>query len=114
MLKQILSLLLIIVLSAAVVMFMPQAKQVLELLLSAHAYVSTLLTDVFSGGNAGNIARGLVAMLAIPVLAGFIPSLLFFLVRKRWCPCFMEIVWIIWLLQVSALVMTSGAAPTAA
>lgn len=112
--KQILSLLLIVLLTAAVVMFTPQAKQVIEVLLSAHTYISNLLSDVFSGGNAGNIAKGIVAMLLVPVLAGFIPSLLYFLVRKKWCPCFMEIVWIIWLLQVGALVMAGGAAATVA
>lgn len=112
--KQILSLLLIILLTAAVVMFTPQAKQVIEVLISAHTYVTNLLSDVFSGGNAGNIAKGIVAMLIVPVLAGFIPSLLYFLVRKKWCPCFMEIIWIIWLLQVGALVMSTAGAPAAA
>lgn len=108
--KQILSLLLIIALSAAVVMFMPQAKACLEMLASAHAFVADLLGDVFAGGNAGNIARGILALLAIPFLTGFIPSLLYFLIKKSWCPCFMEIVWIIWLLQAGALIMTSSAA----
>jgi hypothetical protein len=107
--KQILSLLLIIALTAVVIVFMPQSKHVLEFLVSLHTYASNLLSDVFSGGNAGNIARGMVAMLAIPVLVGLVPSLLFFLVRKRWCPYFMEIVWILWLLQAGALIMTSGA-----
>ncbi len=109
--KQILSLLLVVALSAAVVVFMPQAKHALEWLVSAHSYVSELLTAVFNGGNAGNIARGLAALLAIPFLAGFIPSLLYFLFRKSWCPYFMEIVWIVWLLQTGALVITSAAAP---
>lgn len=111
--KQILSLLLIVLLTAAVVMFTPHAKQVMELLLSAHTYVSNLLSDVFSGGNAGNISKGIVAMLIVPVLAGFIPSLIYFLVRKKWCPWFMEIVWVIWLLQVGALVMSSTGAAVA-
>lgn len=112
--KQILSLLLIIILSALVVVFKSEAKTALQLLVSAHSYVSDLLTDVFSGGNAGNIARGLLALLAIPFLAGLLPSLVYFLVKKSWCPCFMEIVWIIWLLQAGALIMTSAASPVAA
>ena len=108
--KQILSLVLIIALSAVVVVFMPQTKQVLEFLLSMHTHVSSMLTEVFSGGNAGNIARGLVALLAVPVIIGLVPSLIYFLVRKKWCPYFMEIVWIIWLVQVGALVMSATGA----
>src|SRR3990167_9777831 len=112
--KQVLSLLVIIALSAAVVVFMPQAKQALEWLVSAHSYVSELLKVLFSDSNAGNIARGLVALLAIPVVAGLIPSLLYFLIRKSWCPCFMQIVWLVWLLQAGALIITSAASPVAA
>jgi len=107
--KQILSLFLIIALSALIVMFMPQAKAALQVLVSAHSYVSNLLTEVFSGGNAGSIARGLVALLAIPLIVGLLPSLVYFLVKKSWCPVFMEIVWVIWLVQAGALIMTSVA-----
>ncbi len=103
--KQILSFFVIVALSAAVVVFMPQAKLIVAFLVDAHGHVSNILGDVFSGGNAGNIARGLVALIAIPFLAGLIPSLIYFLVRKHWCPYFMEIVWMVWLLQAGALIV---------
>ena len=108
--KQILSLFAIIALSAVIVFFMLQSKQALEYLVSAHEWVANLLKEVFSGGNAGNISRNLVALLAIPMIAGLVPSLIFWLMRKRWFPYFMDIVWIVWLVQAGALIITASAA----
>lgn len=105
MLKQIISFLVIIALSAAVAFFMPEAQKLIQLLVSAHDKVSGILTSVFNGGHAGNIAREGVSLLIIPLLAGLIPAIIFFLVRKHWLPCFMEIVWVIWLLQAGALLI---------
>lgn len=105
MLKQIISFLIIIALSAAVAFLMPEAQKLIQLLVSSHDWVSGVLTNVFNGGHAGNIAREGVALLIIPLLAGLIPAMIFFLVRKHWLPCFMEIVWVIWLLQAGALLI---------
>lgn len=105
MFKQIISFFVVIALSAAVVFFMPEAQKVVHALVSAHSWVSEILTSVFNGGHAGSIARELVALLAIPLIAGLIPGILFFLLRKYWLPCFMEIVWIVWLLQAGALLV---------
>jgi len=114
MIKQILSFLTVIALSALVVLFMPQAQQAVQLLVSAHDWVAEVLTNVFNGGNAGNIARELVALISIPLLAGLIPALFFFLIRKRWLGCFLEIVWIVWLLQAGALVRVNAGPSTPA
>jgi hypothetical protein len=104
--KQLLSFLVIILLSAVVVMFMPQAQTALQYLVDAHDWVSHVLMDVFNVGHTGSIAREIVALLTIPILAGFIPAIIFFVLRKRWLTCFLEIIWVVWLLQAGALVMT--------
>jgi hypothetical protein len=110
--KQILSLFAIVALSALVVMFTPQSKSCLEHLLAAYNWVSSTLSDVFAGGSAGKISRDLVALLVIPVLAGLIPSLLYFVVRKHWFPYFMNVVWVVWLIQAGALIMTIAGSTT--
>jgi hypothetical protein len=69
--------------------------------------------QVFSGGEAGNITRQLIALLTIPFLFGLIPATIFWMVKRRWLPCFMEIVWVAWLLQTSALVILYKAAENA-
>lgn len=91
--------------SAAIVLGMPYFHTAVQWLMTGYTYVSQLLTEVFTGGQAGNIARGLIALLAIPVVVGLIPTLMYWFLRRHWFPYFMEIVWVIWLLQAGALVM---------
>jgi hypothetical protein len=102
MLKQAIAL---VAVSIAVILTMTYAQQGLNLLLSAHDWISDILTNVFSGGQAGNIARGLIALLSIPVLVGLVPAIIYWLVRHKWFPYFMEIVWIVWLVQAGALIV---------
>lgn len=101
MIKQIIVL---VALSAAIVFSMSYAQQAVQLLVHAHVWVTQLLMEVFSEGQAGSLARGLIALLCVPVLAGLIPALLYWMVRRHWFPWFMQIVWVVWLLQAGALI----------
>ena len=102
MIKQILAL---FIFSIVIVFSMSYAHQGLQYLIGLHELISALLTDVFSPGEAGMLARGLLTFLSIPLLAGLIPAFFYWVVKRHWFPYFMEIVWIIWLIQVGALVM---------
>ena len=106
MLKQAIAL---VVLSIGVIFAMSYAQQAIQLLITAHDWVAQLLTDVFSGGQAGNLARGLLSLLAIPVFLGLLPTLLYWVIRRNWFPYFMEVVWVVWLVQVGALIVISKA-----
>jgi len=106
MIKQIVALL---VISIAIILFMSYAQQGVQLLVTAHDWVSHLLTEIFSGGQAGNLARGLIALLSIPILVGLVPALIYWMVKRNWFPYFMQIVWIIWLVQAGALVVMYNA-----
>ncbi|VVC74750.1 hypothetical protein AQUSIP_00220 [Aquicella siphonis] len=102
MIKQLIAL---VALSTAIVLSMSYAQQGVQWLVAAHDWVSQLLTEVFSGGHAGNLARGLLALLSIPVLVGLVPAVVYWLVKRHWFPYFMEIVWIVWLIQAGALIV---------
>ena len=102
MLKQSIALILF---SMVIVLTMAHAQYAIQLLLNAHDWVSQILTDVFSGGQAGNLARGLIALLSVPVFIGLIPSAAYWMIRRHWFPYFMEIVWIVWLIQAGALMI---------
>jgi hypothetical protein len=102
MIKQVITL---IVLSITIVLSMSYAQQGMQWLLTAHDWISQLLTEVFSGGQAGNLARGLIALLSLPIIIGLIPALVYWFIRRNWFPYFMEIVWIVWLIQAGALVV---------
>ena len=98
---------LILALSVAIVMATPYAQQIIQWLLLAHSWINNMLTNIFTGGEAGNIVRELIALLSMPILIGLIPAILYWMVRRHWFPWFMEIVWIVWLLQAGALLSTA-------
>lgn len=100
--KQIIAL---IALSIAIIVAMPYAHAGLQWLIYAHDWISQILTNVFSEGQAGNLAKGLIALLSVPILVGLVPTLIVWVVRRHWFPYFMEIVWIIWLFQAGALII---------
>lgn len=106
MLKQIVA---IILLSVALIMTMSYAQDGVQLLLSLHDWLAEELMNVFSEGKAGNTLRELIALLAPPILIGLIPALIYWMAKRSWFPYFMECVWIIWIVQVSALVIASQA-----
>lgn len=107
MLKQILGLSLLILMSILVVLGMPQIKSGLVMLLSAHHWIAAQLTQVFSGGEAGNISRQLIALLALPIIIGLIPVIVFFIAKRRWFPYFTTVFWTVWLVQAAALIAQS-------
>lgn len=91
--------------SIVIVLSMSYAQDAIQLLVSAHNWIAQLLTDVFSVGQAGNLARGLIALLSMPVLLGAIPTLAYWIIKRSWFPYFMEIVWVVWLIQAGALII---------
>lgn len=107
MIKQLIAL---VVLSIIIVFSMSYVHQALQYLLQVHEWVSALLSDIFSPGQSGMLARSLIALLSVPFLVGIIPAVGYWIIKRHWLPYFMEIVWITWLIQAGALVMLYQAA----
>jgi hypothetical protein len=102
MLKHVLA---IIILSIVIILAMPYAQSALHYLVSAHDWLSDLLKEVFSGGQAGNIIRELLALLAIPVAVSLVPIIIYWIAKRSWFPYWMEVIWVVWLIQTSALIV---------
>ena len=102
MFKQVLA---IILFSIGVILAMPYAQQGLQYILDAQSWIAQTLTDVFSGGQAGNLIRNLIALLVMPVLVGLIPVIIYWFAKRKWFPYFMQFVWVVWLVQTAALVI---------
>lgn len=103
-------LIVLIGLSVTVVLFTSYAHETVQFLLSAHDWVVGLLANMFSEGQSGNLAKGLIALLSIPFIAGLVPAIIYWMARRHWLPFFMEIVWFVWLIQAGALVVAYKAA----
>lgn len=105
MLKQSFSFLSIILLSVVIVLTMPYAQQAIQFLLTAHGSVSQWLTEIFSGGETGNLIRLAIALLVIPFVVVLGPAMVFWLIKRRWLPGFMTMVWVVWLVQTAGLIV---------
>lgn len=95
----------ILLLSIAVILAMPYAQQGLEMLLSLHNWISEALTEVFTDGNYGSVTRQLIALLAVPFIVGLLPAIFYWVIKHSWFPYFAQCVWIVWLVQTSALIV---------
>jgi hypothetical protein len=104
MVKQIIA---IIALSIIVILSMPYSQQAIKYLLAAHDWIAQILTEVFSGGQVGNTARELFALLTVPFIVALIPACIYWFVRRQWFPQFMNIVWVVWLIQTGALIINA-------
>src|SRR5579872_7517980 len=89
----------IIGLSMVVMLSILYVQTGLQYLVSGHDWLSNELKQVFSGGQAGNIIRQLLALLTIPFALGMVPVIAYWLAKREWFPYFMECVWIVWLVQ---------------
>lgn len=102
----------IVVISLLVIIGMSYAQHLVQWLVDAHDWISNLLMQVFSVGEAGSIIRQLIALLAIPLVLGLIPAIIYWLAKRGWFPYFMEVVWVVWFIQTSALVVLFKATTT--
>lgn len=102
MLKQ---LIIVILLSLGIVYFMPFAQQGLTYLVQGHDWINEILKQIFSEVKAGNIAREVIALLIIPFAIALIPTLLYWMAKRQAFPYFMAIVWVIWFIQTTAVVV---------
>lgn len=95
----------IIVVSLLVISGMPYVHTSVHYLVVAQEWIANLLKNVFSVGTPGDLIRQLLALLVIPVAIALLPTLIYWLVTRRWFTYFMETVWVVWLVQTTALVV---------
>lgn len=100
----------IIALSVFIILFTAYTQTGLNALMSAYQWISELLTQVFSGGKAGNLIRQQIAILCLPFLVALVPTLIYWFTRRKWFPYFMQIVWVIWLVEITMIVIQFKAA----
>jgi hypothetical protein len=96
----------IVLLSVLIILALPQVQTVLHWLMDAYNWLAQTLTQVFSGGKAGNTTRELIAILILPFLIGLLPAIPYYFIRRSFFPYFMTIVWVVWLIEVTAIALS--------
>lgn len=99
---------LLILLSIIVVIFQNQISEIMNGLVSLHDLFAKDLTFFFSGSAIGRAIQGVIALLLIPVVAGGLSALAFWLVKHVSMPHMMATIWIMWLVVLVA-VLSHGA-----
>lgn len=95
----------LILLSLGVVFGTKHIHPFLLVLVSAHDWIAQLLLQVFSGGEIGSAVRNLLSLIILPLFIGAIPAIVYWFSKHRQFPYFMHIVWIMWLVQTTAIIM---------
>jgi hypothetical protein len=72
---------------------------------SAHDWIAHSLQEVFTTARVGYFLRHLIALITLPLLITAIPSGVYYLSRKRSFPYAPHVMWAIWLVQTSALIV---------
>ncbi len=100
--KQVLAVIVLAILLALLGHF---ALMLLNALLSVHDWIAGGLASVFSGSAVGNFIQQCLSYLVLPFLIAGIAAAIYGLIRKKFIPHFMSIVWGVWLVLATALLL---------
>lgn len=95
--------LLIVIASVAAIFLKSELVKVLGILISAHNQVAMFLANVFAGDSAGQLIRGVIALIVIPAGVGGVLALAWYLGKKTTMPYLYSFVWILWTILLTTL-----------
>ena len=100
--KQIIAL---IIVTFIVVLLHSFFTTVLHRWLDIYQWISAQLTSIFSTSYIGDVIRQAIAYLIIPFVVGIMVAFIYWLIKKRFCPDFITVVCVLWLIQTSAILV---------
>jgi hypothetical protein len=100
--KQIIALL---VLSLLIVIGATYFAIILQWILDIHQGVIHVLSRMFSTSSAGEIATQFVAFILMPLVVAAVIAIVYKLLRKKMVPYFMHIIWVLWIIQVTGVLL---------
>lgn len=104
------NLIVLLLFSLAVLFGLKHIQPLVLFLVSARDWVSQALLPFIAGGELATTVRNLLALLFLPFFIGAIPTIIFWMSKRRMFPYFMHVVWVVWLLQTTAIVVLSPVA----
>jgi len=90
--------LLYLLLSIIVIIFAQYAKLFVLYTDIFYTYVNTLLEPLFGSGFVGEIFRNLFTLVLVPLVMAAIPAALYWLIKRKHMPYFIELTWLLWLM----------------
>ena len=74
--------------------------------LNLHNFLSKFFLGIGSNYQFGIIIAKFIAIIIVPILIAALPALIFYLAKKRFFPYFFHVIWVIWLIQATTLIIT--------
>jgi hypothetical protein len=96
----------LVVLSFLVLIFAPQLQNGFALLDFAHTKLNAALSFVFNTSIVGNTTQEATCLLLIPFAIMLVPAALYWLIKRSLIPYFYHMVWAIWLVLFTSLILT--------
>jgi len=90
--------LLYLLLSLLVIMFAKYAKLFIVYADLFYTYVNTFLEPLFGSGFVGEVFRNLVTLVLVPLSIAAVPALIYWLIKRKHMPYFVELTWLLWLI----------------
>jgi sulfite exporter TauE/SafE len=71
-----------------------------------HHWFIKLLSHIFTSQDTARWLRDLLAMLALPALAGLIPCGVYWSLKRKPMPYTLYVIWLVWIIQAVAILLT--------
>lgn len=96
----------LIALSFILLIFIPHAKYLLQCLDGLHSLLNSKLSYIFNTSPFGNTTQETICLLLIPFIIAALPAAIFWLFKRKLMPYFYHVVWGIWIVLFTSLILT--------
>ncbi len=86
-----------LLLSIVVVLLAKYANLLIIYIDLIYTHINIILVPIFSSSELGILIRKIITLVMIPVLIAAIPALVYYAIKRRQMPYFIQITWILWL-----------------
>lgn len=94
------------ILSMVIIFFAPYAKLLLAYAGIMYTYVHDAIDPLFGKGMIGDAFQDMCTLLLFPLVLAGLPALLYWMVKRKKMPYFIELTWLIWLIFAMSSYLT--------
>ena len=94
-----------LILSVVIVLFAAYAHLIIVYIDLFYTLINVKLTPIFSNSPLGMLIREVIALALLPVLVAAIPALIYWAIKGKTMPYFIEMTWLLWLVIVLSKVL---------
>ncbi len=86
-----------LVLSLLIILFATYAKIFFVYVNLLYVYLDNMLMPLFGSSFIGEVIRDMLTLVLTPFLLAGIPALIYWLIKRKKMPYFLELIWLLWL-----------------